>query len=107
MIKEALILAAGKGTRMWPLTENYPKPLLPLCGKPIIELQIAALRTVGVSNINILKFLKTFSLTWVIAVAASTASAWSSASRTSSPLLRFPGIGPKEFFRFNIPAITP
>ena len=34
-------------------------------------------------------------------------SAWSSASRTSSPLLRFPGIGPNEFFRFNIPAITP
>ena len=54
MIKEALILAAGKGTRMWPLTENYPKPLLPLCGKPIIEQQITALRKVGVSKINIL-----------------------------------------------------
>ena len=37
MIEEALILAAGKGTRMWPLTENNPKPLLPLCGKSIIE----------------------------------------------------------------------
>ena len=54
MIEEALILAAGKGTRMWPLTENYPKPLLPLCGKPIIEQQIAELRKVGVSKINIL-----------------------------------------------------
>ena len=54
MIKEALILAAGKGTRMWPLTDNYPKPLLPLCGKPIIEQQITALRKVGVSKINIL-----------------------------------------------------
>ena len=54
MIKEALILAAGKGTRMWPLTENFPKPLLPLCGKPIIEQQITALRRVGVSKIKIL-----------------------------------------------------
>lgn len=54
MIKEALILAAGKGTRMWPLTENLPKPLLPLCGKSIIEHQITALKNLGVKNINIL-----------------------------------------------------
>ncbi|MEC7712558.1 MAG: bifunctional sugar-1-phosphate nucleotidylyltransferase/acetyltransferase [Candidatus Thermoplasmatota archaeon] len=54
MITEALILAAGKGTRMWPLTENLPKPLLPLCGKPIIEHQIRALKNVGVKKINIL-----------------------------------------------------
>ena len=54
MITEALILAAGKGTRMWPLTENLPKPLLPLCGKSIIEHQIVALENVGVKKINIL-----------------------------------------------------
>ena len=54
MITEALILAAGKGTRMWPLTDNMPKPLLPLCGISIIEQQIAALTKVGVKNINIL-----------------------------------------------------
>ncbi len=54
MITEALILAAGKGTRMWPLTENLPKPLLPLCGKSIIEHQIIALRNIGVKRINIL-----------------------------------------------------
>jgi len=54
MIKEALILAAGKGTRMWPLTENMPKPLLPLCGNSIIEQQIIALKKVGVNKINIL-----------------------------------------------------
>jgi len=54
MIEEALILAAGKGTRMWPLTENMPKPLLPLCGNSIIEQQIIALKKVGVKKINIL-----------------------------------------------------
>jgi len=54
MIKNALILAAGKGTRMWPLSENTPKPLLPLGGLPIIERQIQELITVGVKELYIL-----------------------------------------------------
>ena len=54
MIKNALILAAGKGTRMWPLTENTPKPLLPLGGLPIIERQIQELEKVGVEDLYIL-----------------------------------------------------
>ena len=54
MIENALILAAGKGTRMWPLTENNPKPLLPIGGLPIIERQIYELKKVGVKNIHIL-----------------------------------------------------
>lgn len=54
MIENALILAAGKGTRMWPLTENIPKPLLSICGLPIIERQIQELRKVGVKKLYIL-----------------------------------------------------
>lgn len=34
--KTAFILGAGLGTRLRPLTERLPKPLLPLCGRPII-----------------------------------------------------------------------
>ncbi len=34
---QCVILCAGKGTRMRPLTLNCPKPLIPVCGKPILE----------------------------------------------------------------------
>lgn len=32
-----IMLAAGYATRLYPLTENFPKPLLPVCNKPIIN----------------------------------------------------------------------
>ena len=54
MIENALILAAGKGTRMWPLTEDIPKPLLPISGIPIIKRQIDELKKVGVKKLYIL-----------------------------------------------------
>lgn len=34
---DCIILAAGYATRLYPLTENTPKPLLPVCGKTIID----------------------------------------------------------------------
>jgi N-acetyl-alpha-D-muramate 1-phosphate uridylyltransferase len=49
----AMILAAGKGTRLAPLTHSTPKPLLPLAGKPLIEWQIEALTQAGVNEIVI------------------------------------------------------
>ena len=49
-----MILAAGKGTRMWPLTDNTPKPLLPLGGTTIIQRQIEELTKAGVKEIHIL-----------------------------------------------------
>ena len=34
---KAIILAAGYATRLYPLTENFPKPLLEVGGKPILD----------------------------------------------------------------------
>ncbi|MBI2650473.1 nucleotidyltransferase family protein [Candidatus Woesearchaeota archaeon] len=44
---DAIILAAGYATRLHPLTENTPKPLLEVAGKPIIEHIIKKLSHVG------------------------------------------------------------
>jgi len=40
---QCVIICAGKGTRMRPLTENIPKPLIKVCGKPILEHIVEAL----------------------------------------------------------------
>ena len=49
----AIIMAAGKGERLRPLTLNTPKPLLPIAGKPMIEGLIERLREVGIKDISI------------------------------------------------------
>jgi N-acetyl-alpha-D-muramate 1-phosphate uridylyltransferase len=49
----AMILAAGRGERMRPLTDRTPKPLLPVAGKPLIQYHIEALAAVGVRDIVI------------------------------------------------------
>lgn len=48
---KALILSAGEGTRMRPLTLTKPKTMLPVAGKPIIQYNIEALRDCGITDI--------------------------------------------------------
>ncbi len=50
---EAVILAAGEGRRLRPLTTYYPKPMMPVGNKPILEWIITALRISGITNITI------------------------------------------------------
>lgn len=47
----AMILAAGRGERMRPLTDRTPKPLLTAAGRPLIEHAIAGLRAGGFDDI--------------------------------------------------------
>ena len=50
---KALILAAGRGVRMRPLTDHTPKPLLAVRGKPLIEWHLLALAAAGVRDVVI------------------------------------------------------
>lgn len=49
----AMILAAGRGERMRPLTDHTPKPLLTVAGKPMIQYHIEALAAAGMRDIVI------------------------------------------------------
>jgi MurNAc alpha-1-phosphate uridylyltransferase len=49
----AIILAAGRGARLRPLTDQMPKPLVPVDGKPLIEHHIEALADAGFQEIVI------------------------------------------------------
>ncbi len=51
---KAVILAAGEGTRMRPLTANLPKPLLPVAGKPFLRHTLEAVRDAGVREVTVL-----------------------------------------------------
>jgi len=52
-VTHAMILAAGRGERMRPLTDECPKPLLKVRGKPLIEWHLEALATAGVETVVI------------------------------------------------------
>lgn len=50
---KAMILAAGLGQRMRPLTDHLPKPLLEVGGKPLLQYHLEALQVAGVKNVII------------------------------------------------------
>lgn len=51
MVTKAILLVGGKGTRLAPLTNNTPKPMLKVAGKPVTEHQIVKAREAGITEL--------------------------------------------------------
>ena len=51
---QAVILAAGKGKRLLPLTEDLPKGMLPINGRPMLQIIIEQLKAVKITDITII-----------------------------------------------------
>ena len=52
-LMQAVIMAGGQGVRLRPLTEHCPKPMLPVAGRPLMELTLEKLQQAGIRNVKI------------------------------------------------------
>lgn len=50
---QAVVMAGGFGTRLRPLTEDLPKPMLPVGERPLLELILGQLRKSGINRVNV------------------------------------------------------
>jgi len=50
---QALIMAGGQGARLRPLTDNIPKPMLPIGDQPLMEITVQKLEEAGIRQINV------------------------------------------------------
>lgn len=50
-VRDAMIVAGGQGTRLWPLTAATPKPLLPFCGAPFLAGVVRRLAAAGIDRV--------------------------------------------------------
>ncbi len=65
-INTAMVLAAGYGARLKPLTDRVPKPLVPVAGKPMIQYALERLQTYGVETVVInVSYLKEQLTAWL------------------------------------------
>src|SRR5688500_4788501 len=52
-VQQGVILAAGWGSRLQPLVSTVPKPLHPVCNKPIMQYQMEAMRDAGIVEVTV------------------------------------------------------
>ena len=50
---QGVILAAGHGSRMGPFGEEMPKPIVPICNKPLLAYQLEYMKSVGIDEVFI------------------------------------------------------
>ena len=50
---KAMILAAGKGTRVQPITHIIPKPMIPILQKPVMEFLLELLKAVSYTHLTL------------------------------------------------------
>jgi glucose-1-phosphate thymidylyltransferase len=50
---EAIVMAAGEGSRLRPLTEVWPKPILPIDGRPVIAILLRELAAAGLTRVTL------------------------------------------------------
>jgi UDP-N-acetylglucosamine diphosphorylase / glucose-1-phosphate thymidylyltransferase / UDP-N-acetylgalactosamine diphosphorylase / glucosamine-1-phosphate N-acetyltransferase / galactosamine-1-phosphate N-acetyltransferase len=48
---DAVLLAAGRGVRLRPLTDSLPKVLVPICGRPLLDFHLQALSRAGIERV--------------------------------------------------------
>jgi dTDP-glucose pyrophosphorylase len=53
LLLQAVIMAGGQGKRLRPLTEDLPKPMLPVNGRPLMERIIGQLQQAGIRQVNV------------------------------------------------------
>ncbi len=51
---KALVLAGGPGRRLFPISEEFPKPLVRIAGKPLVDYVIDSLRAIGIHSISVI-----------------------------------------------------
>jgi len=61
-----VVLAAGRGSRMEPFSSQFPKPILPICNKPLLVYQIESMRAIGIEKIIMVVGHKGFEITRVL-----------------------------------------
>src|SRR6185436_6773526 len=49
----AVVMAAGDGTRMRPITERWPKPILPIDGRPVVATLLRGLAAAGCEDVTV------------------------------------------------------